>query len=307
MFNQIHRDSVFGLVTIFSLLVMTGSFLLAQESGAKKEKSFHDQLIGEYLGFEGDDRVGIELGPGAGGYSVTIYEEGLPGRGHKEKEDDRYVGKATLKDDTLEIELTEKFDGAKKEHLEWKFRKATAAIFKEHGKEGEGVTLTIPKSDKRDKIEVVKIGGGKVSAVNSEKYPDKQFAFEQSLPGIFHGTEGTTPVVVDIDYDKKGVFEIGFFEEKRREPEGFLTKKRDEKDVRYSGIGVLNRGKLEIVLKEKHHEITAEHLEWSVRHLTADITHVDGKLTLTIPATGDWKKVAVTQTEATRKNKTASR
>ena len=291
-------------IATLSIFLIAGSFLAAQESGVKKEKSFHDQLIGEYLGFEGNDRVGIELGPGAGEtFSVTIYEEGLPGRGHKEKEDDRYVGKATLKDDTLEIELSEKFDGTKKEHLEWKFRKATAAI----AKDGEGITLTIPKSDKRDKIEVVKIGGGKAPAVNSEKYPDKQFAFEQLLPGIFHGTEGTTPVVVDIDYDKKGVFEIGFFEERRTEPAGLLNEKRDEKDVRYSGIGVLARDKLEIVLKEKHREITAEHLERSVRHLTADITQADGKLTLTIPATGDWKKVSVTQTEATRKNKTASR
>ncbi len=304
MFNKHHRSRVSDWVTILSILLITVSSLVAQESGVKKEKSFHDQLIGEYLGFDGDDRIGIELGPGAsGGYTVTVFEEGLPGRGHKEKEDDRYVGTATLKDDTLEIALSEKFDGTEKEHLKWKIRKSTAAIFKE----GEKITLTIPKSDKRDKIEVVKIDGVKASAANSEKYPDKQFAFERSLPGVFHGTEGTTPIVVDIDYDKKGLFEIGFFEERRTETEGFLSKKRDEKDVRYSGIGVLNRDKLEIVLKEKHREITSEHLERSVRHLTATITQADGKLTLTIPATGDWKKVAVTQTEATRKSKTAAR
>lgn len=111
-------------------------------------------LTGDYLGWEDDDRIGIRITGTEGKYAITIYENGLPGRGHDPADDDRYEGTARYVKETgrLEIELLKKFDETFEEPVEKALRKLTAVIGTENGK----VVLLIPANREWDDVRAEK-------------------------------------------------------------------------------------------------------------------------------------------------------
>ncbi len=116
-------------------------------------------LAGSYSGREGDDKLGLVLTPsknGEGEYDVVFYEDGLPGAGHDPKDDDRYEGTATFKNNQFEIQLTKKFDEGKEERVEKSLHKITATV--NIGQEGN-VKIEIPKSIEWDSVHLTKPGG----------------------------------------------------------------------------------------------------------------------------------------------------
>lgn len=262
----------------------------------KTEKPLEERLVGQYLGFEGNDHIGIEIGnrTDKDTFLITVYEEGLPNKGHKEKEDDRYEGTAILHGhDTLEIELTKKFDGMKSEHLARKERKLKATIDTKNGE----LVLRIPKGEHGKPIDVIQLN--KPISQKANDYPEKEMRLEKELYGYFRGTEGKNQISMEIFNPKHGLFPIMFYE--KDHPEHAAHQKKDEKQVHYIGCAVYNQGKLQIVLTEKYEAITKEHLERPLHKLTAEINEGPEKITLTIPKTHVWEKVEVTKTLA-RKN-----
>lgn len=112
-------------------------------------------LAGNYLGYEGDDRIGLVVQPKVGdAFPVVFYEDGLPGRGHRPDDDDRYEGTARLVGERLEIELTKKIDdGRKEERVETALRRLTASV----ARSGEKITLSIPANRQWDAVRVEKV------------------------------------------------------------------------------------------------------------------------------------------------------
>ena len=119
-------------------------------------------LTGNYLGWEGDDRIGFSIGsPVANGnsntlkYSIIIYEDGLPDNGHNPNDDDRYEGTLTYNSQTgkLQIELTKKFDEGREKKVESVLRKLTGTLELSGNKLG----ICLPKNSKWDRINVTSV------------------------------------------------------------------------------------------------------------------------------------------------------
>lgn len=132
------------------------------------EKDTPQHLPGKYLGREGDDRIGMIIGePKNGVYPITIYEDGLPGRGFQEHDDDYYTGTATLVADSgqLEITLDKKFDEGREERVESALKKLIATVIhtlKETRTENSvgrqtNLTLEIPANREWDTVRVDKL------------------------------------------------------------------------------------------------------------------------------------------------------
>ncbi len=319
-----HSNKMIGIFVstaiVFAMLSIV-STTFAQEKPATPDKAaskkaamnetsqpLERRLVGKYLGFEGDDRIGFEIGPGADNvYPITVFEDGLPQHGHHEKDDERFVGKAVLKaPNTLVIQLIEKFEGTEKEHMDWDLRNMTATI----KTDGDKITLSVPAGKEWKAVDVVQIDPTFANAVSKE-YPDQEFHFETGLYGEFHGTEGQNPMIVEIDNPKNGLFPIRFFEAKHHDhatshhvmKAGKLA--TTEKDVNYRGCAIFNEGKLQIVLAEKYDDITRRPVERKLQKLTATIGKDGDKTVLSIPKNEIWDDVQVSKGTQPFKTKVA--
>lgn len=110
-------------------------------------------LSGDYLGWEDDDRIGLRLeSTGSDQYKITVYEDGLPGKGHRLNDDDRYEGTATYDASAgvLRISLTKKVDDGRTRSVESVLRNLTATVDDTAGQ----LRLTIPKNREWDRVTV---------------------------------------------------------------------------------------------------------------------------------------------------------
>jgi len=137
-----------------------------QVSPFENTKDIPQMLPGKYLGWEGDDRFGMVISDAKdGGFPITIYEDGLPGQGFNERDDDYYTGTATLAKDnsTLEILLDKKFDEGREQNVEPAIRKLTTNV-KGRGKVmknnavlfDQTLEIAIPANRKWDAVKVEK-------------------------------------------------------------------------------------------------------------------------------------------------------
>ncbi len=115
-----------------------------------------DSLAGRYLGWEGDDELGMILTQSqdkAGHYDTVFYEDGLPGAGHDPGDDERYEGVAVLKDGLLAIRLTKKFDEGREEPVERALQRLKATVATD--KNGN-VKIDIPRNNEWDAVRLTK-------------------------------------------------------------------------------------------------------------------------------------------------------
>ena len=95
-----------------------GAIRAAKDKPTKPVDRENVPFAGRYLGWEGDDRLGMMLSSQgeSDSFTVVIYEGGLPGAGYRAANDDRYEG--TFNSATGEILLTKKFDEGREERVE---------------------------------------------------------------------------------------------------------------------------------------------------------------------------------------------
>lgn len=270
-------------------------------------------LTGAYLGTEGDDHFGIIIGEAKNGvYPVTIYEDGLPGKGYDPNDDDRYEGTAVFAKGKFEITLARKFDGMREEPVENALKQLTANVVIAIGREthraevSDGsiqhrlsetktITLTIPKNREWDAVSVSR--EAKIS--RDEVRPAQEVRNNADLPGSYLGYEGDDRIGMVLGEAKDGpsgnTYPVTIYED------GLPGKGYDPNDDdRYEGTAIVTDGKLEITLLKKFDDgvdgKVEEPVEKPLRKLTATLGSENGKMTLSIPKNREWDAVKVTKT-----------
>lgn len=239
-------------------------------------------VAGRYLGYEGDDRIGFVIENGEDGvFSVTVYEDGLPGKGHRENRDDKYIGTAVLSGNELKIELNKKFDGREEEPVERELRSLLAKIGKKEGK----TTLSIPKNREWDEITVEKIE----KSVEPEK-KSEEISLEKLIEGKYLGSEGDDKFGIEIGRLTRGVYPIVFYED------GLPGNGHEiDDDDRYEGTAKLVENRLDIVVTRKFDGRKEEQVEQALRNLSAKIVRKPDAIVLEIPRNREWDRIEVSK------------
>lgn len=254
----------------------------SDKDGAAKNLA---RYSGDYIGTEGDDRIGIRIGtPEKNVYPITIYEDGLPGKGYDPKDDDKYVGTASFSDGKFEIRLMKKFDGRKEEKVESALQALTATFQPIDAKiDSKGFYLTIPRNREWDAVRVAPVPA---------KPESKSLTTSDSLPGDYLGWEDDDRIGIRIGKPAQpsGEFPVTIYEN------GLPGRGHDPNDDdRYEGVATFKAGNLEITLTKKFDENVEESVERALRKLTARTGLENNKPTLFIPANREWKDVKVTK------------
>ncbi len=260
-------------------------------------------VVGKYVGTEGDDRIGIEIGPAnkEGVYPILIYEAGLPGKGYDPKDDDKYVGTATLNSvDTatlgpssrpnwspiwLNVALTQKFDGTREEPVESTLRELRFFVHLTKTQDGLNIILTTERNREWGAIRV-----SQDAAKDKPIKPVDKGGVYAQFAGRYLGWEGDDRLGMELTSQVASDSLTVVIYEGGLPGAGY----RADDDDRYEGTFDPATG--EILLTKKFDEGREERVENALKKIVPTfVADTKGNLMIRFPSNNEWNAVELTK------------